>query len=99
MAGCTLMHPRGPASRRSEEHTSELQPQSNPECRLLLEKKKAVHCCNNNRLLRRGDYHSALQRRAPSAPCNALQRQKKRRTSIGVRFFARLKKTLWSTRC
>src|SRR2546430_10103850 len=28
---------------RSEEHTSELQSQSNLECRLLLEKKKAIH--------------------------------------------------------
>src|SRR2546427_5787659 len=31
---------RGPAHRRSEEHTSELQSQSNLVCRLLLEKKK-----------------------------------------------------------
>src|SRR2546427_2392610 len=30
----------GPAARRSEEHTSELQSQSNLVCRLLLEKKK-----------------------------------------------------------
>src|SRR2546427_5651963 len=30
----------GPARRRSEEHTSELQSQSNLVCRLLLEKKK-----------------------------------------------------------
>src|SRR2546430_8728495 len=37
----TLLHPR---SRRSEEHTSELQSQSNLVCRLLLEKKKK----NNN---------------------------------------------------
>src|SRR2546430_12117319 len=35
MAGC-----------RSEEHTSELQSQSNLVCRLLLEKKKTVHCLN-----------------------------------------------------
>src|SRR2546430_4207676 len=32
--------PLAPASRRSEEHTSELQSQSNLVCRLLLEKKK-----------------------------------------------------------
>src|SRR2546427_7180858 len=32
--------PRGPARGRSEEHTSELQSQSNLVCRLLLEKKK-----------------------------------------------------------
>src|SRR2546430_4622402 len=31
---------RGPGCRRSEEHTSELQSQSNLVCRLLLEKKK-----------------------------------------------------------
>src|SRR5688572_32096003 len=31
-------------SRRSEEHTSELQSQSNLVCRLLLEKKKKKHC-------------------------------------------------------
>src|SRR5688572_32325831 len=29
---------------RSEEHTSELQSQSNLVCRLLLEKKKIIHC-------------------------------------------------------
>src|SRR2546430_9825104 len=34
-----LPHPDGPSS-RSEEHTSELQSQSNLVCRLLLEKKK-----------------------------------------------------------
>src|SRR2546430_13626467 len=32
----------GPARRRSEEHTSELQSQSNLVCRLLLEKKKRI---------------------------------------------------------
>src|SRR2546430_4313544 len=32
--------PRSPGPRRSEEHTSELQSQSNLVCRLLLEKKK-----------------------------------------------------------
>src|SRR2546430_13421029 len=41
--------PRGPvgveaAVRRSEEHTSELQSQSNLVCRLLLEKKKQTEC-------------------------------------------------------
>src|SRR6478736_9369446 len=34
------VRPRSPAHRRSEEHTSELQSQSNLVCRLLLEKKK-----------------------------------------------------------
>src|SRR2546430_10720842 len=33
---------RGPAGQRSEEHTSELQLQSNLVCRLLLEKKKTT---------------------------------------------------------
>src|SRR2546427_8810870 len=36
----TISRPRGPL--RSEEHTSELQSQSNLVCRLLLEKKKTV---------------------------------------------------------
>src|SRR3989475_2669333 len=34
------------AALRSEEHTSELQSQSNLVCRLLLEKKKNNHTCN-----------------------------------------------------
>src|SRR2546430_9108449 len=36
------------AGRRSEEHTSELQSQSNLVCRLLLEKKKKHNINNNN---------------------------------------------------
>src|SRR2546430_5809422 len=43
-----LRRPRGLRSpsrrRRSEEHTSELQSQSNLVCRLLLEKKKNTYC-------------------------------------------------------
>src|SRR5688572_31954631 len=44
-AGCTRLQIRwsseiAPGPRRSEEHTSELQSQSNLVCRLLLEKKK-----------------------------------------------------------
>src|SRR2546427_8825771 len=35
--------PSSPSGRRSEEHTSELQSQSNLVCRLLLEKKKKYH--------------------------------------------------------
>src|SRR2546427_1484747 len=35
-----------PAARRSEEHTSELQSQSNLVCRLLLEKKKKIKSKN-----------------------------------------------------
>src|SRR2546430_13345253 len=48
-------------AKRSEEHTSELQSQSNLVCRLLLEKKK-----NNNRINSSGDryraytYHTSL---------------------------------------
>src|SRR2546427_7423513 len=40
---CALFHTAGflPVGRRSEEHTSELQSQSNLVCRLLLEKKKS----------------------------------------------------------
>src|SRR5256886_3775324 len=38
-----LTQPRFPNLRRSEEHTSELQSQSNLVCRLLLEKKKKHH--------------------------------------------------------
>src|SRR2546427_8060684 len=37
-------------SSRSEEHTSELQSQSNLVCRLLLEKKKTESCCYDNPL-------------------------------------------------
>src|SRR2546427_7696144 len=40
----TLPCPR--ANARSEEHTSELQSQSNLVCRLLLEKKKTIHSKN-----------------------------------------------------
>src|SRR2546427_7092163 len=36
---------RGEIGRRSEEHTSELQSQSNLVCRLLLEKKKTTTAC------------------------------------------------------
>src|SRR2546430_3483114 len=49
------------APRRSEEHTSELQSQSNLVCRLLLEKKKKqsnVHLRQD--LLRRHDPHSHM---------------------------------------
>src|SRR2546430_13639286 len=38
--GCPVHGPDEPAPPRSEEHTSELQSQSNLVCRLLLEKKK-----------------------------------------------------------
>src|SRR5688572_32765314 len=39
---------RGGRCARSEEHTSELQSQSNLVCRLLLEKKKYTYKCRNN---------------------------------------------------
>src|SRR2546430_7501508 len=39
------LHLVGPFE-RSEEHTSELQSQSNLVCRLLLEKKKKHYCCS-----------------------------------------------------
>src|SRR2546427_8042916 len=42
-----LRCPRDAAPRRSEEHTSELQSQSNLVCRLLLEKKKNQHTTAN----------------------------------------------------
>src|SRR2546430_5725713 len=44
--------PRAASSQRSEEHTSELQSQPNPVCRLLLAKKKNkldLSACNHNR--------------------------------------------------
>src|SRR2546430_5677219 len=40
--------PRAGASSRSEEHTSELQSQSNLVCRLLLEKKKKISATSGN---------------------------------------------------
>src|SRR2546427_9632357 len=42
-ASCRTTPPRLLAKTRSEEHTSELQSQSNIVCRLLLEKKKSCH--------------------------------------------------------
>src|SRR5688572_31928305 len=47
----TFTRTRGSGRRsRSEEHTSELQSQSNLVCRLLLEKKKRYHCARSARL-------------------------------------------------
>src|SRR5688572_31075121 len=45
LAGCCIAtrRPSFSLASRSEEHTSELQSQSNLVCRLLLEKKKSVH--------------------------------------------------------
>src|SRR2546430_5797288 len=50
--------PRGKNRERSEEHTSELQSQSNLVCRLLLEKKKTCH----NRARRMASYRARLAR-------------------------------------
>src|SRR5688572_32183215 len=47
---CTRSPPR-PCSERSEEHTSELQSQSNLVCRLLLEKKNTIQATSRNRLI------------------------------------------------
>src|SRR5690625_5655529 len=42
-AGCELEYYAADITRRSEEHTSELQSRGHLVCRLLLEKKKATH--------------------------------------------------------
>src|SRR5688572_31571580 len=56
----TTRGPRAPRRRRSEEHTSELQSQSNLVCRLLLEKKKKnkkiTHKTTQTNA-KRSDYH------------------------------------------
>src|SRR3989475_3573863 len=44
---CSVIRPKDHAIVRSEEHTSELQSQSNLVCRLLLEKKKKKTTCRN----------------------------------------------------
>src|SRR2546430_3245016 len=50
-SGRRMVHPaRRDAQDRSEEHTSELQSQSNLVCRLLLEKKKDMHDFLRNQL-------------------------------------------------
>src|SRR2546430_8924763 len=56
---------RGPPSLRSEEHTSELQSQSNLVCRLLLEKKTKLdsdHCHNFYEDFTSDDIHYNLSR-------------------------------------
>src|SRR2546430_4306011 len=54
---------------RSEEHTSELQSQSNLVCRLLLEKKKKKPVERKEREIRRSRPRSV---RPPGAPCGSL---------------------------
>src|SRR5256886_8166023 len=49
-----------PAGSRSEEHTSELQSQSNLVCRLLLEKKKKITDSNYSLLCMRPMLHSVI---------------------------------------
>src|SRR5256886_12124819 len=61
-ATSTMTAPRSPCCRcvyRSEEHTSELQSQSNLVCRLLLEKKKKYH--NKPRLNQNNTFYSHPQ--------------------------------------
>src|SRR2546427_4755666 len=49
VASSSSITSRRPLSSRSEEHTSELQSQSNLVCRLLLEKKKNTHLLSSPR--------------------------------------------------
>src|SRR2546430_2915360 len=71
---------------RSEEHTSELQSQSNLVCRLLLEKKKK----NSHRVTSSGGQSQRLTHRIPPAlplspyvtPQNALRDRVRCRTSL-----------------
>src|SRR2546427_2392278 len=53
-------HGNASCARRSEEHTSELQSQSNLVCRLLLEKKKRNLSCNSITLIRTEPPHARL---------------------------------------
>src|SRR2546427_4604630 len=56
-----------PRDQRSEEHTSELQSQSNLVCRLLLEKKKPKHA---QRATRPGVARSPKQSESTKCPCS-----------------------------
>src|SRR2546430_4497025 len=72
---------------RSEEHTSELQSQSNLVCRLLLEKKKQhlvlVHAdldrvagvCDSRKLLKRAAWDNRLELRRAASELGLLDRQ------------------------
>src|SRR5688572_31886391 len=57
---------QGRAARRSEEHTSELQSQSNLVCRLLLEKKKNTRCLAICRSI--SNSFSCFSSRSPTRP-------------------------------
>src|SRR2546430_5421383 len=61
---------------RSEEHTSELQSQSNLVCRLLLEKKKMSHACSSRTTILTVMSISPSSVNGPSAP---------RHTNLGQR--------------
>src|SRR2546430_12257954 len=56
---------------RSEEHTSELQSQSNLVCRLLLEKKKQIHLLPLAYAAYTLDHHPPPLRRSPLPPGRA----------------------------
>src|SRR2546430_533393 len=70
------MLPRGAA--RSEEHTSELQSQSNLVCRLLLEKKLHRNCCRGATWKNRADSKIELSARVfraePQSPATIFRK-------------------------
>src|SRR2546430_8525777 len=55
--------------RRSEEHTSELQSQSNLVCRLLLEKKKKTICVGRNGIDDRTERHRSASGTGAAGAC------------------------------
>src|SRR2546430_9035251 len=59
-------HAEAGRGRRSEEHTSELQSQSNLVCRLLLEKKKAIRMNSDADSILQGNYHRVTTTRTVS---------------------------------
>src|SRR2546430_5528303 len=61
-------HPAMSRRRRSEEHTSELQSQSNLVCRLLLEKKKLRHNTRRYDLIPHGCCEVVIPRRHVISP-------------------------------
>src|SRR5688572_30863604 len=64
---------RNVAHPRSEEHTSELQSQSNLVCRLLLEKKKKTSKTHlDNAILTRSQHIQTANRLTPLLPCSHL---------------------------
>src|SRR2546430_13610814 len=65
---CGLLHGSIHSRRRSEEHTSELQSQSNLVCRLLLEKKKKM--TTDIRVSHRHTSRSVLTQRFHTSACH-----------------------------